>query len=184
MGRRGHRPGAFLPGDHVSALLSANFRVLSLLGPWALGPFVSERVRFLPLAATMLLMGAAAPLSVLRVLGQVGPLALARWAFHASALAAFALLRVLAGPLRGFVFAERRRRRRQARGEVAAPEVTTADACSSSSRAELLMRALAARAFAALGRLVDALEYGSGHDGSGSGSGSGGGSYGVRIVSA
>ena len=57
----------------------------------------------------------------------------------------------------------------------------TANASSSSSRTKLLLRALAARAFAALGRLVDALEYGSGHDGS---EGGGGGSHGVRIVSA
>ena len=191
--RNSSRPGAFLPGNHVSQLLSANFRVLRLLGPWALGPFVSERVRLLPLAATMLLMGAAAPLSVLRVLRQVGAAALARWVFHASALAAFAVLRAVAAPLRGFVSAERRRRRRREGaaevGSASAPLAarasaaeTTAGSSSSSSGAELLfVRAFAARAFAALGRLVDALEYGSGHDGSGSGSdgsgsGSGGGS--------
>ena len=192
-----HRPGAYLPGDHVSRLLSANFAVLSLLGPWAIGPFVSERVRLLPLTATMLLMGAAAPLSVLRVLRQVGPLALASWVFHAAALAAFALLRVLAAPLRGYVFAKRRRRRRgggrrqeeekeaSATASGAARSVSPPPPPPPPSRAKLLSRALAARAFAALGRIVDALEYGSGHDGSGSASGfGGGGGHGVRIVPA
>ena len=108
-------------------------------------------------------------------------------ALEASALSA------AAAPLRGFVSAERRRRRRREGaaevGSASAPLAarasaaeTTAGSSSSSSGAELLfVRAFAARAFAALGRLVDALEYGSGHDGSGSGSdgsgsGSGGGS--------
>ena len=160
------------------------------MGPWALGPFVSERVRFLPLAATMAAMGVAAPRSVLRVLRQVGPSALAGWAFHAAALAAFALLRVLASPVRGFVFAERSRRRRQQqqqRQQQAGGAAATAATADSSSRAKplpLLVRALAARAFAALGRFVDALDYGCGHDGSGSGRGGGSSSHGVRIVSA
>lgn len=129
----------------------------------------------MPLAATMLLVGAAAPLSVLRVLRQVGPLAVGQWVLHAAALAAFAVLRVLASPLRGFVFAERKRRREQRKKAAETAKAATAD---SSSWAKLSMHALAARAFAALGRLVDALEYGSGHDGSGVG----GGSHGVRIV--
>lgn len=176
------RRGAFLPGDHVSRLLAANFRALSLLGPWALGPFVRERVRLLPLAAALLATGTLAPRTVARVLRQVGPLELARWAFHAAALAAFALLRVLASPLRGFVSAERSRRRQRSGAEAAASSSAAgaAGTASASSRAKFLARrALAARAFAALGRLVDALEYGSGHDGSGEGS-----SPGVRIVSA
>lgn len=199
--RRHRRKGSFLPPDHVSRLLSANFRVLSLLGTWALGPFVTERVRPLPLAATMAGMGAAAPLVIVRVLRQVGPLALARWFWHAGLLAAYAALRVVVAPLRAWISEERRRRGTRRRRATTTKTMETAEEEEEEGEEDALppppppqrglfslvllavalhLRALRARAFAALARFSDALDYGSGHDGCGGGGGSGSG--GVRII--
>ncbi|KAK9841815.1 hypothetical protein WJX81_004881 [Elliptochloris bilobata] len=119
-GRRGAVSG-FLPPDHVNRLLGANFRVMQALGDRVLRPFLQARcalalgdrvlrpflqdtVRWWPLTATMAGTLLAAPVTIARVLAQVGPHVVLGWLGHYWALAAYTLLDAVARPLRGVKF--------------------------------------------------------------------------------
>ena len=82
--------------------------MLAFLGAWALSPFVGERLRPLPLAATMGGMAVTAPLTVLRVVAGLGAGAVLTWTRHAVALAAFYAAALLLRPFRPMLRRSRR----------------------------------------------------------------------------
>ena len=96
------------PPDHTNRLLAANFRVLAVLGAWALSPFVGERLHPVPLAATMGGMALAAPLTVARVVRRLGLGAVLTWTGHAVALAAYWAAALLLRPFRRLLTRTRR----------------------------------------------------------------------------
>jgi len=166
------RPGASLPGDHINRLLGAHFRVLAALGPGAVGTVVRERTQPALLGASMVGMGLVAPLTISRTLPTLGPGPLVAWFGHYLALVLYSFLRILTWPLRGLVS-----------GPVAglaplapAPAGPLSPAVGAAARAARAARASAAgppgwaaRAVVALRRGLEALDVGSGHDGSAEG---------------
>lgn len=85
-------PQQRLAPNQVNEMLSAVFRVMLAAGPGTLKPFLQDVVQFPALAATMLKTGLAAPLTVAKVLPQVGLPTLLGWTGHYAALGAYSLL--------------------------------------------------------------------------------------------
>lgn len=98
--QRRRRPLVKLPPGHINALLACNFSVMSFLGLRALKPFLQDTIRLGPLTLTMWGMMLASPVTITRVLFQVGPKVLTSWFGHYYALAAYTLGHALAAPLR------------------------------------------------------------------------------------
>ncbi len=81
--------------NQVNEMLSAVFRVMEASGEKTLKPFLQDVVQFPALASTMLKTGIAAPLTVAKVLPQVGLPALLRWTGHYAGLGAYSLLSLI-----------------------------------------------------------------------------------------
>ncbi|BDA41128.1 hypothetical protein COCOBI_01-7830 [Coccomyxa sp. Obi] len=101
-GRRGQVSG-FLPPSHINRLLRANFRVMQVLGDWVLRPFLQDTIQFWPLTAAMAGTLLSAPLTIGRVLVQVGPGVVLSWLRHYIMLGIYTLLSFLSKPLRGLL---------------------------------------------------------------------------------
>ncbi len=84
-----------LGANQVNEMLSAVFRVMEASGEATLKPFLQDVVQFPALASTMLKTGFAAPLTVAKVLPQVGLPALLRWTGHYAGLGAYSLLSLI-----------------------------------------------------------------------------------------
>lgn len=80
-----------LAPNQVNDMLSAVFRVMQTSGEATLKPFLQDVVQFPALASTMLKTGLAAPLTVAKVLPQVGLPALVSWSGHYAGLAGYSL---------------------------------------------------------------------------------------------
>jgi lycopene cyclase CruP len=165
------RPGASLPGNHINRLLGAHFKVLAALGPGAVGTVVRERTQPALLGASMVGMGIVAPLTIARTLPTLGPGPLAAWFGHYAALVLYSLLRYLTWPLRSL-----------AGGAIAglaplSPATPTISTATATAAREARGARLAAagppgwtrRTVVALRRGLEALDVGSGHDGSAGG---------------
>jgi len=81
-----------LAPNQVNEMLSAVFRVMEASGEQTLKPFLQDVVQFPALAGTMLKTGLVAPLTVAKVLPQVGLPALIRWTGHYAGLGGYSLL--------------------------------------------------------------------------------------------
>ncbi len=84
-----------LSPNQVNEMLSAVFRVMEASGEKTLKPFLQDVVQFPALASTMLKTGLASPLTVAKVLPQVGLPALLRWTGHYAGLGGYSLLNAL-----------------------------------------------------------------------------------------
>ncbi|GIL61770.1 hypothetical protein Vafri_16159, partial [Volvox africanus] len=92
-----------LPFSHVNEILGCNFGVMGVLGDRVLRPFLQDTIQLLPLSLSMVGMMLANPLTVSRVLLQVGPQTLVGWFVHYTALLAFSLTYQVLRPMRQFV---------------------------------------------------------------------------------
>ncbi|CAL5227327.1 g10267 [Coccomyxa viridis] len=97
-GRRGQVSG-FLPPSHINTLLAANFRVMKMLGDWVMRPFLQDTIQFWPLSAAMTATLFVAPLTIMRVLVQVGPLVVLTWFRHYVMLGIYSFLHFVSRPL-------------------------------------------------------------------------------------
>ncbi|GFR41663.1 hypothetical protein Agub_g2405, partial [Astrephomene gubernaculifera] len=94
---------ARLPYTHVNEILGTNFGVMGLLGDRVLRPFLQDTIQLLPLSVSMTGMMLANPVTVSRVLLQVGPRTLFSWFGHYAALLAYTLSYAVLRPFRRFV---------------------------------------------------------------------------------
>ncbi|KAG2423187.1 hypothetical protein HXX76_010955 [Chlamydomonas incerta] len=92
-----------LPYSHVNEILGTNFGVMGVLGDRVLKPFLQDTIQLVPLSLSMTGMMLSNPVTVSRVLLQVGPKTLVSWFAHYFALVAYSLGHVLLSPLRGVV---------------------------------------------------------------------------------
>ncbi|PNW84115.1 hypothetical protein CHLRE_04g221550v5 [Chlamydomonas reinhardtii] len=92
-----------LPYTHVNEILGTNFGVMGVLGDRVLKPFLQDTIQLVPLSLSMTGMMLSNPVTVSRVLMQVGPKTLVSWFAHYFALVAYSLGHVLLSPLRGVV---------------------------------------------------------------------------------
>ncbi|CAK0756134.1 hypothetical protein CVIRNUC_002428 [Coccomyxa viridis] len=97
-GRRGAVSG-FLPPTHINTLLAANFRVMQMLGDRVMRPFLQDTIQFWPLSAAMTGTLFIAPLTILRVLVQVGPKVVLSWFRHYVMLGVYSFLHFISKPL-------------------------------------------------------------------------------------
>ncbi|KAG2452103.1 hypothetical protein HYH02_003137 [Chlamydomonas schloesseri] len=92
-----------LPYTHVNEILGTNFGVMGVLGDRVLKPFLQDTIQLVPLSLSMTGMMLSNPVTVSRVLMQVGPKTLVAWFAHYFALVAYSLGHVLLSPLRGVI---------------------------------------------------------------------------------
>ena len=92
---------SWIPADHINRLMLCNFAVMSFLGSRVLKPFVQDSIQFLPLALTMWGMMFKDPITITRVVFQVGIKSIIQWFGHFFALLLYSLLHFILCPLRG-----------------------------------------------------------------------------------
>ncbi|GLC52765.1 hypothetical protein PLESTB_000665700 [Pleodorina starrii] len=92
-----------LPYSHVNEILGCNFGVMGVLGDRVLRPFLQDTIQLGPLSLSMAGMMIANPVTVSRVLLQVGPRTLLSWFAHYTALLAYTLAYAVLRPLRQVV---------------------------------------------------------------------------------
>ena len=90
---------AKIPSSHINRVLATNFSVMRALGDSVLKPFLQDTIQFVPLCLTMTGMMLKSPLTILRVLAQLGPRILADWIKHYLSLLAYTVLAVTLRPL-------------------------------------------------------------------------------------
>ncbi|KAG2435517.1 hypothetical protein HYH02_011811 [Chlamydomonas schloesseri] len=130
------REGDKPPPELINRMLAGNFRAMEKLGDATMKPFLQDVIQFQPMLATMGAQILTDPLSVPSLMAHVGPGPLAEWLGHMANLGAYTALHGVAGAagLRSAL----------APGGAAA--------------------GLPPRTRFALGRLLDAWEFGSGKD--------------------
>lgn len=90
---------AKIPSSHINRVLATNFSVMRILGDEVLKPFLQDTIKFIPLCLTMSGMMIKSPLTILRVLIQLGPKILADWIKHYLSLLAYTICAVALKPL-------------------------------------------------------------------------------------
>jgi len=93
----------WLPANHINKLMLCNFAAMSFLGRKVLEPFLQDSMQAGPLAATMLGMLLQDPITILRVLFQVGPNLILTWFLHFFALISYTALHFIFSPLRNAI---------------------------------------------------------------------------------
>jgi len=98
----------WLPSDHINKLMLCNFAVMSFFGDRIMKPFVQDCLQAGALTLTMVGMLLKDPITISRVLFQVGPLLLLKWFGHFFALVAYSILHIILIPFRrlfrGYIF--------------------------------------------------------------------------------
>ena len=87
---QGSRP--YISPDHINRLMMCNFRVMKFFGPKVTLPFVSDSFQALPLGLVMLGMMVKDPITITKVLFQVGMGLVLRWMAHYMCLVAYTVL--------------------------------------------------------------------------------------------
>lgn len=88
-----------IPPDQINQLLTSVFQVMQQLGDPVLSPFLQDIVQFLPLSKTLFFTSIRHPLSVIKVIPQLGVINLIDWMIHYINLAIYSGLY----PLTNFV---------------------------------------------------------------------------------
>jgi len=96
----GSQDGGILSADHINRLMKCNFSVMKLFGPSVILPFVQDSFQALPLGLVMLGMMLKDPITIIKVLFQVGPGLVIRWMGHFACLLMYTALHCIASPLR------------------------------------------------------------------------------------
>ena len=99
----GKGKSGWLPADHINKLMLCNFASMSFLGRKVIQPFLQDSMQAGPLAATMLGMLLKDPITILRVLFQVGPTIILTWFLHFFALVSYTMLHFIFSPLRNAI---------------------------------------------------------------------------------
>lgn len=94
------RQGGWIPAAHINNLMRCNFAVMSFLGPKVILPFIQDSFRALPLGLVMIGMMIKDPMTIIKVLFQLGPKLVIMWMLHYACLLAYTLLYVSLTPLR------------------------------------------------------------------------------------
>jgi lycopene cyclase CruP len=92
-----------LPENQINQLLANIFQEMQALGDPVLKPFLQDVVQFQPLSKTLTRAAIVHPLLILKILPQVGWLALLDWMRHYSALGGFAALHAIAPRLQSWI---------------------------------------------------------------------------------
>ena len=90
---QGSKP--YISPDHINRLMMCNFRVMKFFGPSVTLPFVQDSFQALPLGLVMLGMMFRDPITITKVLFQVGPGMVLRWMAHYVCLVLYTFLHVL-----------------------------------------------------------------------------------------
>ncbi|GAB4815041.1 hypothetical protein N2152v2_002087 [Parachlorella kessleri] len=102
MSAGGNSQGWLEPG-HVNRMMRANMEVMRWLGDGVLRPFLSDNLRFVPLALTMGGMSVKDPIAIVTVVRHLGPRVLVDWTGHFLMLGVYTLFHVLLSPLRPLI---------------------------------------------------------------------------------
>ena len=94
------KQGGWIPADHINRLMRCNFAVMSFFGPNVILPFIQDKFKAAALGVVMMGMMFKDPVTITRVLFQLGPKMIIMWMFHFICLVAYTLLHVLLSPLR------------------------------------------------------------------------------------
>jgi lycopene cyclase CruP len=93
----------WLPANHINKLMLCNFAAMSFLGRKVIQPFLQDSMQAGPLAATMLGMLLQDPITISRVLFQVGPTLILTWFLHFFALISYSTLHLILSPFRNVI---------------------------------------------------------------------------------
>lgn len=85
----------YISPDHINRLMMCNFRVMTFFGPSVTLPFVQDSFQALPLGLVMLGMMFRDPITIIKVLFQVGPGMVMRWIVHYMCLVVYTTLHLL-----------------------------------------------------------------------------------------
>jgi len=94
---QGSKP--YISPDHINRLMMCNFRVMKFFGPSVTLPFVQDSFQALPLGLVMLGMMFQDPITIIKVLFQVGPGMVTRWMVHYACLVVYTTLHLLVNAL-------------------------------------------------------------------------------------
>lgn len=90
-----------IPANHINKVMRCNFSVMSFFGPSVMHPFIQDSFQAGPLALVMLGMMFRDPVTIVRVLFQLGPLLILQWMGHFACLILYTVLHILLSPFRG-----------------------------------------------------------------------------------
>ena len=101
----GRRSG-WIPADHINRLMRCNFAVMSFFGRGVILPFIQDKFKAAALGVVMMGMMFKDPITITRVLFQLGPKMIIMWMFHFICLVAYTLLHIILSPLRSIAKAK------------------------------------------------------------------------------
>ena len=90
---QGNKP--YISPDHINKLMMCNFRVMKFFGPRVTLPFVQDSFQAVPLGLVMFGMMLRDPITITKVLFQVGIGLVMRWMAHYVCLVAYTLLHIV-----------------------------------------------------------------------------------------
>lgn len=94
------RPGGWIASEHINNLMRCNFAVMSFFGPRVLLPFIQDSFQAIPLGLVMMGMLLRDPMTIAKVVFQLGPRLVIMWMFHYVCLVGYTILHVLLSPFR------------------------------------------------------------------------------------
>lgn len=97
------RQGGWIASDHINKLMECNFSVMSILGSKVMLPFIQDSFQAIPLGLVMLGMMFKDPITIAKVLFQLGPKLIITWMIHYMCLIAYTILYIFLSPLRNVV---------------------------------------------------------------------------------
>jgi lycopene cyclase CruP len=94
------RPGGWISPDHINRLMRCNFAVMSFLGPKVMLPFIQDSFQAIPLGLVMMGMLLRDPLTIVKVVLQLGPRIVFSWMVHYTCLVGYTILHLVLSPFR------------------------------------------------------------------------------------